>query len=87
MYDDDDDLKEDWDTGDDLDEPFEEEDDDDETTTCPYCGARMHEESVRCPACENYISREDSPRQRRPWWIVITVVVCLVIVALWVRYR
>jgi hypothetical protein len=40
---------------------------------------------VRCPYCEHYISDEDAPPRRRPWWLVIGVVVCLYAVYRWIR--
>ena len=38
----------------------------------------------RCPACGWYISEEDAPPARRPWWIVLGVVLGLFAVYLWV---
>jgi uncharacterized paraquat-inducible protein A len=73
---------------DDWDDPDEDEssDADDEPTTviCPYCREEIHEDTVRCPRCENYISQEDAPPAQRPWWIVLGALAVLVIVALWV---
>jgi hypothetical protein len=54
----------------------------DETVPCPYCRELIHEESQRCPACGHYKSKEDAPR-RRPWWLVVGVIACLAVVALW----
>jgi predicted nucleic acid-binding Zn ribbon protein len=51
---------------------------------CPYCGEEIHEDAQRCPYCENYISAEDAPQQRKPWWIVAGVLLCLVLVYLWI---
>lgn len=76
--DDDDDWdseEEDWESDDEESEP---------TIECPYCQAEIHEDSQRCPFCENYISREDSPPERKPWWIVIGVLICLILVLLWI---
>jgi predicted nucleic acid-binding Zn ribbon protein len=57
-----------WDD-DQLDEPL---------IDCPHCGAEIHEESQRCPRCENYISDADlRARRRKPPWIIITAVVCI----------
>jgi len=55
---------------------------DDDTVPCPYCRRAIHEDSQRCPYCEQYISQEDAP-SRKPWWLIITVVVCILIIALW----
>lgn len=62
------------------------DDEDNDTITCPYCGEAVYEDAVRCPKCENYLSREDAPT-RTPLWIVVTAVVCLVIVAGWILGR
>lgn len=62
-------------------------DDDDsfDTVPCPYCRQPIHEDAVRCPHCENYISAVDAPRFTfRPWWIILGVVLCLAIVYVWV---
>ena len=53
--------------------PADDGDDEGETLPCPYCGERYYEDSPRCPACGKYLSREYSPSERKPWWIVIAV--------------
>jgi hypothetical protein len=70
----------DWDD----DEPSWDEDDDDYTVPCPFCKRPIHEDAQRCPYCGNYISEEDRPPQRKPWWIVVGVLVCLYLVYRWV---
>jgi hypothetical protein len=60
------------------------DDEDDDTIPCPYCGHSIHEDSPRCPHCENYISEEDAPA-RKPWWLILGVAVCLLIVYMWIR--
>lgn len=54
------------------------------TVDCPYCRAEIHEDSERCPFCENYISREEIPASAKPLWIVLGVVLCLLLVLLWI---
>jgi hypothetical protein len=91
-YDDDDDLDDDnFDDGD-LDDGYGEdydvdEDEDDVTIPCPYCRRQIHEDAERCPYCEQYISAEDAPAQAKPWWIVLGVVLCLVVLLWWVVAR
>ena len=73
----------DWhDTEGDWDDEFGPEDDDefdvsadgdDTTIPCPYCRRPIHEEAERCPHCEQYISGEDAPPARKPWWILVGV--------------
>jgi hypothetical protein len=66
------------------DEDEDEEGDDEEATiACPYCGRSIHEDSQRCPYCENYVSREDSAG-RKPWWLIVGVGACLYIVYRWI---
>jgi hypothetical protein len=60
-----------------------EEEDKDPTVPCPYCHREILEEAERCPYCESYISREDAPAARKPWWIVVGVIVCLYVVYRW----
>jgi hypothetical protein len=47
--------------------------DDEPTVPCPYCGKPLPEDAPRCPYCDNYISREDAPPSRKPWWIILGV--------------
>ena len=61
----------------------QDEDDEEPTIPCPYCGAEIHEDSLRCPRCEHYLSDEDAPMSRKPWWIVIGAVLCLYAVYRW----
>lgn len=78
----DDEFDDAWDGDDDIDAD-EDPDDDEPTIDCPYCGAEMLEDSPRCPACGTYLSKEDAPPRRRPGWIVLGVVICLLLVYLW----
>ena len=83
------DRDDDWNDEDDVDGQWDEvgeeecEDDDEPTIPCPYCGAEIHEDSVRCPRCEHYLSTEDSPPSSKPWWIVIGAALCLYAVYRW----
>jgi len=58
--------------------------DEEDTIPCPYCGEEIHEDSPRCPHCENYISDEDPPVARKPWWILLGVLLCLYAVYRWI---
>jgi hypothetical protein len=74
----DDDWEEDessWDEG---------SDDDDYAMPCPYCKRPIHEDAQRCPYCEHYLSEEDAPPARKPWWIIVGAVICLYAVYRWV---
>ena len=84
MDDDDDDWEEE---GDDDEEPDYEAllNDDEPTVPCPYCQCEIPEDTPHCPYCNHYLSAEDAPPARRPLWIVLTAVICLIIVILWVR--
>lgn len=57
--------------------------DDEPTITCPYCGNEVHEDSPRCPSCENYLSQEDRPAVPKPWWFLIGVGLGLLVFLRW----
>lgn len=80
---DDEDWEEDWsdDSGDD--EVFDQDSDDEPTITCPYCGSEVHEDSPRCPSCENYLSNEDRPPAPKPWWFLIGAGLGLLVFLRW----
>jgi uncharacterized paraquat-inducible protein A len=54
-----------------------------DTTPCPYCQADIYEDAVQCPRCGNYISAEDAPSGRKPVWMIVAAVICLVLIGLW----
>jgi hypothetical protein len=54
------------------------------TMPCPYCQQEIFEDSPRCPQCGQYISEEDAPAARRPWWIIIGVLLCLCAIWIWI---
>jgi hypothetical protein len=54
---------------------------------CPYCRRSIPEDTPRCPYCENYISAEDTPPSRKPWWIVLGALAVAFVVYLWVTRR
>jgi hypothetical protein len=58
--------------------------DDEPIIPCPYCGAAIHDESERCHHCGQYLSQEDAPHVRKPWWITIGVAACLYVVYRWI---
>jgi len=71
---------------DDPDDEFDGESDDGESETvpCPYCRRLIREDADRCAYCESYISREDAPPGRKPWWVLVGVGLCLFVVYRWV---
>ena len=60
------------------------EGDEDTTTLCPYCRRLIYEDSQRCPHCGNYISEEDAPVARKPWWIIVGALLGLYVVYRWI---
>ncbi len=62
-------------------------DDDMDTVPCPYCREPIPEDTPRCPYCETYISDEDTPPARRPWWIILGFALCFYAAYLWVVGR
>jgi hypothetical protein len=88
-----DDEDEDWDDGesesfDDYDTDADDVNADEEepTVPCPYCRREIHEDANQCPYCEQYVSREDAPRQPKPWWLIGGVIVCLYVVWQWLKW-
>jgi hypothetical protein len=66
--------------GDDWDD---DEADEDTTQPCPYCRRDIHEDAVRCPYCENYLSAEDEPSGQRSKWFYVVLFVCLAVAVGW----
>jgi hypothetical protein len=58
--------------------------DDDATVPCPYCGKEIYEDSPRCPHCGRYISKEDAPPRRMPWGVILGVILCFCVIAVWI---
>jgi hypothetical protein len=54
-----------------------------DTVPCPYCGEEIYEDAVRCPGCGNYLSEEDRPAGRKPWWLIVGVLACLAAMLWW----
>lgn len=54
------------------------------TITFPYCKRPIHEESQRCPHCGNYITEEEAPPARKPWWIIIGVLLVFYVIYRWI---
>lgn len=75
-------TEDEWDDEDD--EEWGDDDDDADIIPCPFCKREIHEDSPRCPYCENYLSEEDGPPARKPWWIIVGTVLCLYAVYRWV---
>ena len=73
----------DWDD-DAVDSTYDDDDREEPTIPCPNCRRQIHEDSQRCPYCEHYVTEEGSPSPRKPWWIVIGVIVCLFVVYRWI---
>jgi hypothetical protein len=80
----DDESGDEW-TGDEDEEYVPDNDEGDATTPCPHCNEPIHQESEQCPNCGQYISEEDAPPNRKPWWIVLGAILCLFAVYLWIR--
>lgn len=50
------------------------DDDDWPTVPCPYCREEIAEDSMQCPRCGEYISKEDSPGlPKTKFWIGMMV--------------
>lgn len=73
------------DGSDETDEVDEASDDEDDGTTipCPHCRCLIHEDSYRCPRCGTYLSEEETAPSRKPWWIIVGVLLVLYVVYRW----
>ena len=67
----------------DDDDDWHQSDDEDTTQPCPYCRRDIHEDAVRCPYCENYLSREDEPSGGRSIWFYLVLFLALVVAVGW----
>lgn len=65
------------------DDEFDEQEEE-ATIPCPYCKRSIHEDSQRCPYCGNYLSEEDIPSPRKPWWIIVGALLVLYVVYRWI---
>ena len=60
------------------------DDDEEPTVSCSYCKRQIHEDSPRCPYCKQYITDEDVVPARKPWWIIVGVLVVFYIIYRWI---
>ena len=52
---------------------------------CRACGVELFDdETVRCPSCGNYQSREDAPPTRHPGWIIFTAILLVFMSLYWI---
>jgi len=70
-----------------LDDDDWHEDADEPTIPCPNCRHEIFEDAPQCPHCGQYISEEDAPPQRKPWWVVVGALLCLAVVWTWIASR
>ena len=63
----------------------------DDVDDCPHCGETIYEQSEQCPRCGTWLddSEEatDSQPQRHPWLIIVGVLLCLAVFAIWIVGR
>lgn len=66
-------IVDDWDDDpEDPDPDFDEDSYESEVVPCPNCGADVHEDSPRCPACGDFITHSTNPWRGKPtWWIAL----------------
>ena len=55
---------------------------------CPHCGEAIYDDSEQCPHCGTYLGDSDaaanSPPRRHSWLIIVGVLLCLAIFAMWI---
>jgi hypothetical protein len=62
---------------------YDDEDFDDQVTAiCPECGGEVHEESVRCPLCGDYIDWSRANRRPSTWITVCRLTAVILVLAL-----
>jgi rRNA maturation protein Nop10 len=81
------DWKSDWRAADDD----EELGGNDDLRDCPHCGESIYDDSEQCPHCGTYLDvsedTADSKPRRHPWLIIIGVLLCLAVLAIWILGR
>lgn len=71
----------------DDDEDFENDVDDetdedgDDTIPCPNCREPVFDDAEQCPHCGEYLTGETARQGPKPTWIIVTVVVLLIALA------
>ncbi len=77
--------KSDWRSDDDGEEELCGNDDVDD---CPHCGETIYEQSEQCPHCGNWLDASeeagDSQPRRHSWLIIVGVLLCLAVFAIWI---
>jgi predicted nucleic acid-binding Zn ribbon protein len=64
----------------------DENQDDEPTIPCPYCGRAIYEDAPQCPYCQQYISEDDAPPSRKPWWVILGVLLCMLVIWFWITH-
>lgn len=59
----------------------DESEDDLATAECPHCGHEIIHDAVQCPACGEYVSREDAPAKGPPWMLAVALLLVLAFLA------
>lgn len=55
------------------------------TVPCPYCKREVLDDSVGCPYCGNYLSKEDDPSPREWWWVVALILLVMMLLTYLIR--
>ena len=59
-------------------------DDEDDVVPCGNCGRDIYDDAERCPYCGEYISRENRRLTGKPWWMILGVLLCIIVVYGWI---
>jgi RNA polymerase subunit RPABC4/transcription elongation factor Spt4 len=67
------------------------EEDEESTVRCPNCKREIHEDAYLCPYCQTYLTEHESSDRwinggviaNKPWWIIVTALVCLAMALYW----
>ena len=56
-----------------------------DTVPCPFCKQPVYDNAERCPHCRNYLFYEGAQPGEKPWWFILGVIDCLlVVVYVWI---
>jgi hypothetical protein len=53
------------------------EESDDGYIPCPFCGETMLEAADHCPACDRWMTSEDTPARQHSWWVIVVILILL----------
>jgi hypothetical protein len=59
-------------------------DDDSATLPCPRCGRDVYDDAPYCPHCDADLAEAECNSPRKPLWIILGTLACLLIFLSWI---